>query len=61
MTVETLAKNLLEKAYQNNFDIESEKQITRVLENIQESTKGGTFAENYQEFYQLLVTLSEKL
>ena len=42
-----LAKTLLKRAYQNDFDAEQEKSINNVLDRIKESAeaKGSTFAD----------------
>lgn len=57
---ENLAKALLKRAYQNDFDTEQEKSINKVLDRIKESAdaKGSTFADDYEEFYQLLINLA---
>lgn len=57
---ENLAKALLKRAYQNDFDTEQEKSINKVLDRIKDSTdaKGSTFADDYEEFYQLLINLA---
>lgn len=58
---ENLAKVLLKRAYQNDFDAEQEKSINNVLDRIKESAeaKGSTFADDYAEFYQLLINLAD--
>ncbi|MEE0005909.1 MAG: hypothetical protein U0J35_04520 [Ruminococcus sp.] len=58
---ENLAKTLLKRAYQNDFDAEQEKSINNVLDRIKESAeaKGSTFADDYAEFYQLLLNLAD--
>lgn len=58
---ENLAKALLKRAYQNDFDAEQEKSINKVLDRIKESAeaKGSTFADDYAEFYQLLINLTD--
>jgi len=58
---ENLAKALLKRAYQNDFDAEQEKSINNVLDRIKESAeaKGSTFADDYTEFYQLLINLAD--
>ena len=61
MATGILTKTVLSKAYQKGFDTEQEKSINNVLDRIKESAeaKGSTFAEDYAEFYQMLINLAD--